>query len=437
MARNKLTAGRIRDFECPTGTAQAFLWDTEAPGLAVRATPGSEARGFIFQSRLNGKALRITIGDVRAWGIDAARAEARRLQTLIDQGADPRQEKAERLAATEAKREEARRVEAPALEAWGAYIEARTARWSPRTLLDHQRLTAPGGKPKTRGRKKGEGDTTQPGILLALLSRPLAKIDAPAVRSFLKDEAERRPTQAQNAFVRLRAFLNWCADRPEYKGQIHADACASRLARDELPRKAAKNDCLQREQLALWFEHVRRISNPVISAYLQTALLAGPRREELAGLTWDCIDFQWKSLTIRDKMEGERTIPLTPYVASLLSALPRRNEWVFSSPGAKSGRLQEPRIPHNKALAAAGLPALTLHGLRRSFGTLAEWVECPTGVSAQIMGHKPSALAEKHYRRRPLDLLRMWHTKIEGWILEQAGIEQPGEEQTQGLRVVG
>ena len=73
-----------------------------------------------------------------------------------------------------------------------AYIEARTARWSPRTLLDHQRLTAPGGKPKTRGRKKGEGDTTQPGILLALLSGPLAKIDAPAVRNFLKDEADRK-----------------------------------------------------------------------------------------------------------------------------------------------------------------------------------------------------------------------------------------------------
>jgi len=24
---------------------------------------------------------------------------------------------------------------------------------------------------------------------------------------------------------------------------------------------------------------------------------------------------------------------------------------------------------------------------------------------------------------RPLDLLRMWHTRIEAWILEQAGIE--------------
>lgn len=43
------------------------------------------------------------------------------------------------------------------------------------------------------------------------------------------------------------------------------------------------------------------------------------------------------------------------------------------------------------------------------------------------MGHQPSATAEKHYRR-PLDLLRSLHTKIEGWILEQACIEQPSIE---------
>ena len=95
--------------------------------------------------------------------------------------------------------------------------------------------------------------------------------------------------------------------------------------------------------------------------------------------------------------------------------------------------LQEPRIQHNKALTVAGLPALSIHGLRRSFGTLAEWVECPAGVSAQIMGHKPSATAEKHYRVRPLDLLRQWHTKIEAWLLKQAGMEQPAD--GQGLRV--
>jgi len=78
MARTKLTAGRIREFTCPTDKGQAFLWDTEASGLALRATPGSEARAFIFQAKLSGKAMRVTIGDVRAWNLDDARAEARR-----------------------------------------------------------------------------------------------------------------------------------------------------------------------------------------------------------------------------------------------------------------------------------------------------------------------------------------------------------------------
>jgi len=52
------------------------------------------------------------------------------------------------------------------------------------------------------------------------------------------------------------------------------------------------------------------------------------------------------------------------------------------------------------------------------------------------MGHKPSAIAEKHYRRRPIDLLRMWHTKIEAWVLEQAGIVFVPAEQSGALRVV-
>ncbi len=452
MQRERLTPERIRRFACPEGTAQAFLWDTEAPRLAVRATAGAKA--YVFESKLNRRTIRATIGDVRAWSLDDARAEARRLQTLVDQGIDPRELKRERIAAAEAKLEDARRADAPALEAWNAYLEARAGRWSPRTLLDHRRLSDLGGKPKTRGRKKGEGDTTQPGILLQLLARPLKMIDAAAVRVFLKDEAESRPTQAKNAFVRLRAFLNWCAERPEYQGQIHADACASRAAREELPKPTPKDDCLQREQLRPWFDAVRALP-PVPSVYLQALLLTGARREELAGLRWEDVDFKWQSLRIADKVEGQRSIPLTPYLATMLRDLKRRNDtpppeyrmlngkhirndldawspspWVFSSKTAASGRLQEPRAAHNRALAAAGLPALSLHGLRRSFGTLAEWVECPAGVSAQIMGHKPSALAEKHYRRRPLDLLRVWHSRIEAWILEQAGIEQPTEQET-------
>jgi len=43
-------------------------------------------------------------------------------------------------------------------------------------------------------------------------------------------------------------------------------------------------------------------------------------------------------------------------------------------------------------------------------------------VVAQIQGHKPSATAEKHYKRRPVELLAVHHKRIEAWILEQAGV---------------
>jgi integrase len=228
-----------------------------------------------------------------------------------------------------------------------------------------------------------------------------------------------------------------------------------------VPRVGTKEgDCLQREQLAVWFAAVGKIQNPVISTYLQALLLTGARREEMAALRWDDVDFQWRSLSIADKVEQDagRMIPLTPYLASLLLELKRRNDtppnvrllarmeargekwkpspWVFASQTAADGKIAEPRIAHTKALDMAGLPHVSLHGLRRSFGTLSEWCEVPVGIVAQIQGHKPSAIAEKHYRRRPLDLLRMWHDKIEAWMLEQAGIDFKPEQAKPGLRAV-
>ena len=43
------------------------------------------------------------------------------------------------------------------------------------------------------------------------------------------------------------------------------------------------------------------------------------------------------------------------------------------------------------------LEGLTRLGLRRSFKGLTEWLEIPAGVVAQLMGHKPSAIALPEY----------------------------------------
>ena len=242
---------------------------------------------------------------------------------------------------------------------------------------------------------------------------------------WLKKEVAKRPARARLALSALKAFLTWAGDQPNYRALVDTSAC-DRLTR-ELPPKKAKDDCLQKEQLKTWFGGIKKINNPVINAYLQILLLTGARRNELATLKWSDVDSQWNTAVIRDKVEGSRKIPITPYVASLINKLPKVNEYVFSSVTARSGRLTEPRKAHQAVIEEVGLPDLSIHGLRRSFGTLSEWVECPVGVVAQIQGHKPSATAEKHYRVRPIDLLRSWHVKIEKFILDEAGIPQPKE----------
>lgn len=425
MARVNLTAGRIKQFSTEAG--QAFLWDTEAPGLAVRATATGN-KAYIFQSKLDKQTIRVTIGDIRAWSIEDARADARRLQTLIDKGIDPRTEKADRLAEARSKREAASLLEVTVAEAWAAYLIERKSKWSERHYADHEAAIHAGGV--KRQRAKG---VTDPGPLAELMAVRLIEVTPERIGAWLDKETAKRPTYAALAYRLFRAFLRWASDSKKYRGCVNLDAVGRKISKDHLPKVRPKeDDCLQREQLKSWFEAVSKLGNPVVSAYLQGLLITGARREELAGLTWSDVDFQWGSLTIRDKVEGERTIPLTPYLSNLLYSLPRRKDekgkpvkWVFSSPTAASGRIQDPRDAHQRALKAAGLPHVSLHGLRRSFGTLAEWVECPAGISAQIMGHKPTAIAEKHYRRRPLDLLRMWHSRIEAWILEQADIAQP------------
>jgi len=422
LRKIKFTSLAVNSAKCPPGAQQIIYWDTKTPNLGMRVTK-AQAKSYVFEAWFAGKSLRTTIGDARSWSIAAAQAEARRLKVLIDQGIDPRTEKSELLAAVRAKQLQG----TLALDAWNDYVTTRANRWSTRHTDDHRDMVRLGGEQITRGRRAGISEVKGPGILYTLLNRPLNEISRDDVHQWLKEEGTRRPTRARLALSLLRAFMNWAADHSQYRALVQKDAC-SRLSR-ELPAPTAKRDCLQREQLAAWFAAVISIPNPVISAYLQVLLLTGARREELASLKWSDVDTRWHTAVIKDKASKSviktRVISITPYCEALLLRLPRVNQWVFSSTSAKSGRLQEPRLGHKAAIESAGLPPLTLHGLRRSFGSLSEWIDVPAGVTAQLMGHAPSALAEKHYRVRPIDLVRKWHIEIEKFILSEAGVEQP------------
>lgn len=441
MAKIAFTAGRISGFKCPLDKKQAFMWDMTAPGLGLRATPAGKP-AYVFQAVYQGKDIRLTIGSPTAWSIPDAQAKARELQRLIDEGKDPRDLKRGALAAQAEKQvAAAAKVAADKVatltvkEAWAVYIAERTPHWGDLHCNDHERLARAGGVTAKRG-TRGRGVTIA-GPLHPLLTLPLRDLTAPVIEEWAAREAQTRPTAARLAWRLLKAFLGWCAEQPKYAPVLPSvNPAKTKKAREALGKAKAKDDSLLKEQLPAWFAAVRSIGNPTVAAYLQTLLMTGARPGEVLAIRWDDLNTQWRGLTIRDKVEGERVIPLTPYVHNLLTALPRRNKFVFASSRNENSPLTEPNHAHDKACKVAAIDGLTLHGLRRSFGTLSEWLEVPAGVVAQIQGHKPSATAEKHYRVRPLDLLRVHHERIEAWILEQAGVQFDAHAEPGKLRVV-
>lgn len=426
------TAKRIAEFLCPPEKTQEFYWDADpkAPGLGIRVK-GSGRPTYVFQSRFQRKSLRLVIGTADAWTIPEARKRARELQNQIDSGRDPRVVKAETVARDEHARQVATLEGMTVGDAWEVYLSERRPFWSELHYDSHLALAQKGGELRRRSK-----ELTTRGPIFPLLQCRLVDLDSSALKAWATKEAKTRPSSARLALRVFKAFLRWCAEQDGYRGKIDVEAASGKRINEIVGTSPARRDALRREQLQVWFTHVLAIANPVVSGYLQCLLLTGVRREEMAKLKWSDIDFRWHTIQFSDKVdEFGKEIPLTPYIESIFRRLPRRNEWVFSSPTSKSGRIVDPKKAHQTACARAGI-TLTIHGLRRSFKSLAEWLEIPAGVTAQIMGHKPSATAEKHYTVRPVDLLRVHHTRFEEWVLEHAGVVFSAAESKRELELV-
>lgn len=441
-----LTAGLIDRLTCPAGKTQVFLRDTKAPGLRVRATAASAKnpqgiKAFVYEAKLKRQTIRRTIGDVRVWGIEAARTEARRLAVVVrSDGDDPRelerQQEADKAAAIAA---HAAKLEADKMQAltvgdiWPRYLQEgkpkRKDAWKPGYRASLDVMAAPGGVKKVRGQ-----GLTRPGPIYPLLALALGDVTEDALQIWFEREALAGKHQAARALMMFRGFLRWCAARPEYRKLIDRDAGRAAAILESLPSNTKRTDAIEAAQLPGWWQGVEQLNNRTASVYLKALVLTGARKEELAGLTWANVDFQWRKLTIADKVEQTRTIPLTPYLAQVLATLPRINAFVFAST-SKAGRISDTRSSHAKALQSAGIEGLTIHGLRRSFSLLGEAAGAPAGAIAQVMGHKPSATAEG-YRPRSVDALRPYLEKIEAHVLEQAGVQFDAKAVPGALRMV-
>lgn len=409
--RINLTAGRIRDFSCPPDKTQAFLWDEDTPGFAVRATPPGKrntegTKAFIFQAflKVTGTSLRIVIGDTKTWGIDDARKKARSLQRLIDQDIDPReQRRAQEVAQTAAKaaseaakreKENRQRYTLRALcEAYGDLLEARGKVQSAR---------------QTRSIFKCHVFEAQPG----LATLPARDVTAQQIATIIRSVAEQGKDRTAGI---LRSYLS-AAFNAARKAPFDAKLPSSLIAFEveSNPVEPVSTIAVKRGERSLNADEMKRymefIGDSLADIALKLALFSGGQRmAQLLRVKVSDYDEHTQTLRLWDS-KGKRTaprehlLPLAPKAAALVEGLIARagklnTPLLFSSFG--STQLAE-TTPGKRVAEIAkvmnGEP-FDLRDIRRTCETMLAGIGISRDTRAQLLSHGLSGVQAAHYDR--------------------------------------
>lgn len=406
----KLTTAKIEKLE--PQDKQYFVWDVRFTGLGLRISPGG-SKAFIYQGRVGGTGTpkRITLGKFPVMSLQDAIDKASEVSKQLASGIDPSRTKADNLAKNKAFARDQVRKQLTFGDLFTHYINTHKSEWSKTYLNDHYQAARPYLTDKPY--------MAQP--IGNIWEVSLAELTPDFVESWIRKENETRATTMAKNFRMFKACANWAEDTDKYAELIPNKTYNSRKVNKSVQSVRAHKGSLQKQQLETWFSVVDQIDD-VQRAALICMLMNGSRPGEMLQLKWTDIDFEWNTIKIVDKVDQwERIIPLTPYTKQTIQALPRINDFVFGSKVRQEGYIEITK-KYRTLLVESGLPNLPPKAMRKSFRTLSEWVDVPRGVVNQVMGHRPSAIDEKHYVDRPIDLLRMWHGRIEQFILKEAGI---------------
>lgn len=403
MAKAKITAGRIRDLALPPGKSQAFLRDTDAPGLAVRATVGSKS--FIFQAQLlDGRTIRTTIGDVRAWDIDKAREEARRLQLLVDQGADPREEKAARLAA-----QEAEKVRAEAERTAAAERQKYTLRALCDAYVDH--LAA-------RDRRRGAASARSAFKRHVIEAKPeIAALPASEITPHHVAQIVRRVIEAGKdaTAATVRSYLSAAfnaARRAPFDAKLPAALIAFNVTTNPVEPIAtipgnARNRTLSADELQAYVKALR--DDPVDMALKVALFSGGQRMAQLLRATAADYDPTTRTLRLFDP-KGRRTtarehlLPLGPKCAALVAPLAEKAKTspsglLFSSHGTRPMAETTPGKRVVEIVRDEKMAPFNLLDVRRTAETMLAGMGISRDTRAQLLSHGLGGVQDQHYDR--------------------------------------
>jgi integrase len=354
------------------GPGLYFDNDKRSPrGFLLRVTPaGSRAWCLNYRVKDSGRERRLTIGDVAAWPITAARERASELRRVIDAGGDP-------LGQMEEKRS------APTVADLAArFVEEALPSRAPRTREEYR------------------------GMLTSYILPAIGRMKVTAVeiedleRLHRKITGEGKPRRANAtltiAHVLFEAAIRW---------KMRTDNPASRIDRNpEHPRERYLDDA-EVERLMAALERWQPTWADSCDA-IRLLLLTGARRGEVLGMRWSEVDLDaavWSKPPGSTKQRKSHRIPLSDQVIELLRRRHaerdgrvvslRRDDRVFRG----EGRI-EYRLERQWAIirAAAGLDDVRLHDLRHSYASMLVNQGYSLPLIGALLGHSEAATTSRY-----------------------------------------
>jgi integrase len=383
MPRLKLTKSAIDAL--PTPEKDIVYWDSGCPGFGVKITPKGR-KVFIVLYRAGGAGSRLrkyTIGPHGRVTLHQARVSALKILAARADGKDPAAEKQQAR-----RRLVADRVE----DLVELFINEHLSK--KRSAREISRLLRREVVPKWG-------------------TSSVHEIDKRRVIELVSEIAARGTPSAANKLLKVvKTFFGWCVGRAilEISPAKGLAAPAREIARDRV---------LDDNELARIIRAAREIDGPY-GGIVELLALTGQRREEVAQLSWDELDFTSQAWTLpgsRTKNGKPHIVHLSLGAVTVLMRMPRLGKFVFSLTGSRP--FQNFGAAKHQLDKLAEVKGWRLHDLRRTCVSGMARLGVPPHVADKVLNHQSgtiSGVAAVYQRHEFLaerkDALERWGAHI-------------------------
>lgn len=355
-----------------TSNGQLLYCDTELPGFWLLV--GKTSKTYLAKGRVNRRDVRCTIGKHGVFTTEEARRDARLMLADMARGIDPNAIKKEKA-----------RKRLTFGDAFEKFLEIKQD-LSPRTVIDYTQAV-------NRYLDDWEG-------------KPLDQITKEMV---MQRNSHIRQNHGGAVATKAMRVLSTIYNTATLFDDNLPENPVIRLSRGRLWYKSTPRDgYIKEHQMPAWYNAVMNCPSSTIRDYLLLLLFTGLRKSEGAQLTWDCIDFEEETFTVKmTKNKRKHVLPLCSFTKQLLLdryQCRQSNEFVFPSKG-KRGYLTEPKKALYKITEDTGIK-FTLHDLRRTFITTAESLELSSYALKYMLNHLTGTDVTGRYIIRGVERVR-------------------------------